>query len=161
MIVIMGVSGCGKTTIGKQLAIQLSLPFYDADAFHPTSNIDKMKLNIPLNDEDRKPWLMHLAQKMQLWEEQGGAVLACSALKESYRKLLASKYNTITWVYLKGSFDAIKSRLEQREGHYMTSNLLQSQFDTLEVPKYGIHVDIENTPEQIVLNIISKLKTHG
>ena len=161
MIVIMGVSGCGKTTIGKQLAKQLGLPFYDADAFHPPSNIDKMKQNIPLNDEDRQPWLMHLAQKIQSWEEHGGAVLACSALKESYRKLLASKCNTITWVYLKGSFDAIKSRLEQREGHYMTSNLLQSQFDTLEVPIYGIHMDIENTPEQIVLNIISKLKAHG
>jgi len=161
MIVIMGVSGCGKTTIGKQLAEQLGLPFFDADAFHPQANIDKMSQGIPLNDEDRRPWLMQLAQNMQSWEEHGGAVLACSALKESYRTLLASKCKDITWVYLKGSYELIHSRLEERERHYMKSNLLQSQLDTLEEPNYGIHVAIENTPEQIISKIISKLKTHG
>ena len=161
MIVIMGVSGCGKTTIGIQLAKQLDLPYFDADDFHSASNIDKMKHGIPLNDEDRMPWLTLLANNIPTWDAQGGAVLSCSALKESYRKLLASKSNTITWVYLKGSFELIQSRLEHREGHYMKSGLLQSQFDALEEPNYGIHISIENTPELIISKIISKLKAHG
>jgi 6-phosphogluconate dehydrogenase/gluconokinase len=161
MIVIMGVSGCGKTTIGIQLAKQLDLPYFDADDFHSASNIEKMKHGIPLNDEDRMPWLTLLANNIQTWDVQGGAVLSCSALKESYRKLLASKSKQVNWVYLKGSFKLIQSRLEQREGHYMKSGLLQSQFDTLEEPNYGIHISIENTPELIISKIISKLKAHG
>jgi 6-phosphogluconate dehydrogenase/gluconokinase len=161
MIVIMGVSGCGKTTIGKQLAKQLDLPYFDADDFHSASNIEKMKHGIPLNDEDRMPWLTLLANNIQTWDVQGGAVLSCSALKESYRKLLASKSKQVNWVYLKGSFELIQSRLEHREGHYMKSGLLQSQFDTLEEPNYGIHISIENTPELIISKIISKLKAHG
>ena len=160
MIVIMGVSGCGKTTIGKQLAKQLDLPYFDADDFHPPSNIDKMTQGIPLNDEDRWPWLTLLVNHMKTWDEQGGAVLACSALKESYRTLLASECNNVIWIYLKGSYNVIQSRLQHREGHYMKSNLLQSQFDTLEEPDYGIHVDIENTPEQIMAYITPKLKAH-
>jgi 6-phosphogluconate dehydrogenase/gluconokinase len=161
MIVIMGVSGCGKTTIGIQLAKQLDLPYFDADDFHSASNIEKMKHGIPLNDEDRMPWLTLLANNIQTWDVQGGAVLSCSALKESYRKLLASKSKQVNWVYLKGSFELIQSRLEHREGHYMKSGLLQSQFDALEEPNYGIHISIENTPELIISKIISKLKTHG
>ena len=160
MIVIMGVSGCGKTTIGKQLAKQLKLPYFDADDFHPPSNIDKMRQGIPLTDVDRFPWLTQLANNMKTWDKQGGAVLSCSALKESYRTLSASESKNVTWIYLKGSYDVIQSRLEQREGHYMKSNLLQSQFDTLEEPNYGIHVNIENTPEQILAYITSKLNTH-
>lgn len=160
MIVIMGVSGSGKTTIGKGLAKELELPYFDADDFHPASNIEKMKHGIPLTDEDRKPWLNLLANHMKTWDGHGGAVLSCSALKESYRKLLASKSKRINWVYLKGSFELIQSRLEERAGHYMKSGLLQSQFDTLEEPHYGIHINIENTTEEIISNIISKLKTH-
>lgn len=156
----MGVSGCGKTTIGQALAKQLGLPYYDADDFHSLSNIDKMKHGIPLNDEDRMPWLTLLADNIKTWEAQGGAVLSCSALKESYRNLLASKSNKVTWVYLKGSFELILSRLEHREGHYMKSDLLQSQFETLEEPNYGIHISIENSTEDIISAIISKLKTH-
>ena len=161
MIIVMGVSGCGKTTIGQALAKQLHLPYYDADDFHPQSNIDKMKNAIPLTDDDRMPWLTRLANRIKAWDEQGGGVLSCSALKESYRNLLASKCADIIWVYLKGSFELIQSRLEEREGHYMKSALLQSQFDALEVPDYGIHIPIENTPEQIISEIISKLKTYG
>ena len=161
MIIVMGVSGCGKTTIGQALAKRLHLPYYDADDFHPQSNIDKMENAIPLTDDDRMPWLTRLANQINTWEEQGGAVLSCSALKESYRNLLASKCDEITWVYLKGSFELIQSRLEEREGHYMKSALLQSQFDTLEVPDYGIHVNIESAPEHIISEIISKLKTYG
>ena len=161
MIVIMGVSGCGKTTIGLSLAKQMGLPYYDADDFHPQVNINKMKQGIPLNDEDRYPWLKLLGDNMKTWEEQGGAVLSCSALKESYRTMLASKCQKITWVYLKGTFELILSRMEQREGHYMKSNLLKSQFETLEEPKYGIHVGIENTTEQIISHITAKLKHMG
>lgn len=160
MIVIMGVSGCGKTTIGQALAKQLHLPYYDADDFHPQSNIDKMKNAIPLTDEDREPWLINLAEHIKTWNEHGGAVLSCSALKESYRKLLASKSKDMIWVNLKGSFELIQTRLEQREGHYMKSTLLQSQFDTLEEPTYGIHISIENTPEKIISSIITKLKNY-
>jgi carbohydrate kinase (thermoresistant glucokinase family) len=156
----MGVSGCGKTTIGKELAKQLGLPFFDADDFHPQSNIDKMKHGFPLNNEDRMPWLILLADNIKTWDEEGGAVLACSALKESYRKLLASKSNNIEWIYLKGAFEMIQSRLQHRAGHYMKSGLLQSQFDALEEPKYGIHINIENDPGQIISKLISKLKTH-
>lgn len=157
----MGVSGCGKTTIGKELAKQLGLPFFDADDFHPQSNIDKMKHGFPLNNEDRMPWLILLADNIKTWDEEGGAVLACSALKESYRKLLASKSNNIEWIYLKGAFEIIQSRLQQREMHYMKSGLLQSQFEALEEPDYGIHVEIENHPDQIISTLISKLKTYG
>lgn len=161
MIVVMGVSGCGKTTIGQAMAKQLQLPYYDADDFHPQSNIDKMKNAIPLTDEDRQPWLVHLSECIKTWDEQGGAVLSCSALKESYRQLLASKSKPINWVYLKGSFEMIQSRLNKRKGHYMKSTLLQTQFDTLEEPAYGIHIGIEHEPEAIVSTLISKLKAHG
>jgi gluconokinase len=161
MIVIMGVSGCGKTTIGKELAKQLGLPFFDADDFHPTSNIHKMKQGNSLTDEDRMPWLSRLSEQMKTWDEHGGAVLACSALKESYRRILASQSKTITWVYLKGPFEVIQSRLEQREMHYMKSGLLQSQFDALEEPEYGIHISIENPPEEIISALTTKLNTHG
>ena len=160
MIIVMGVSGCGKTTIGKGLAEHLHLPYYDADDFHPSSNIEKMKKGIPLDDQDRLPWLNTLADQIQTWDSQGGAVLSCSALKESYRKLLASKSKPINWVYLKGSFELIQSRLEKREGHYMKSGLLQSQFDTLEEPKYGISISIDNSPETMISTILSNLKVH-
>ena len=160
MIIVMGVSGCGKTTIGKGLAEHLHLPYYDADDFHPSSNIEKMKKGIPLDDQDRLPWLNTLADQIQTWDSQGGAVLSCSALKESYRKLLASKSKPINWVYLKGSFELIQSRLEKREGHYMKSGLLQSQFDALEEPKYGISISIDNSPETMISTILSNLKVH-
>ena len=159
MIIVMGVSGCGKTTIGQGLAKQLHLPYYDADDFHPSTNVEKMKNGMPLNDNDRWPWLNALADQIQTWDNQGGSVLSCSALKESYRTLLASKSRNVEWVYLKGSFELIQSRLEEREGHYMKSSLLQSQFDTLEEPDYGIHVSIENTPENIISTILSNLKS--
>ncbi len=154
----MGVSGSGKTTIGEQLAKKLELPYYDADDFHPQTNIDKMKSGLPLNDNDRKPWLLTLAKELSLWEQKKGAVLACSALKETYRTLLMSQSKKIEWVYLSGTFNVIKSRLESRAGHFMKSDLLQSQFDALEVPNYGIHVTIDNTPLQIINTITEKLK---
>lgn len=109
----MGVSGCGKTTIGKQLALEQGLPFFDADNFHPKANIEKMKNNLALNDSDRLPWLNTLAEKIYEWENNEGAVLACSALKESYRAILTSKQSNILWVFLTGTFDLIIDRLKK------------------------------------------------
>lgn len=160
MIVIMGVSGCGKTTVGKLLSKKLGMAYFDADDFHPQSNVDKMKNGTPLTDEDRLPWLVTLANEIEKWEAKGGAILSCSALKEKYRQVLASKINTITWIYLSGSFDLIKSRLENRDEHYMKSHLLQSQFDALEIPDYGLEINITSTPQEIVNTIISKLNTN-
>ncbi len=160
IIIIIGVSGCGKSTVGKLLSEELGLNFLDADDFHPQANIDKMKNNISLNDTDRAPWLTILADKLVESEGDGGVKLACSALKETYRKKLASKVKTVSWIYLSGSFDLIRSRLEQRQGHYMKSDLLQAQFDTLEIPNYGMHINAELMPTDIINKIKSNLKTN-
>jgi carbohydrate kinase (thermoresistant glucokinase family) len=156
--IIMGVSGCGKTTIGKQLAAKLKLPFYDADDFHPKANVAKMKNNISLNDDDRKPWLETLAIEIEKWSKNSGAVLACSALKEMYRNILSSHSKNVDWIFLSGSFETILERIQQRKGHYMKSDLLQSQFDTLEIPSYGLHIDIENDVESLINELILKFK---
>ncbi|MFV9552469.1 gluconokinase [Algibacter sp. PT7-4] len=158
IIIVMGVSGCGKTTIGSRLSQKTGIPFYDADDFHPKSNIDKMTRGNSLNDDDRLPWLELLADNILEWSSNKGAVLACSALKENYRVILASKYTNIIWVYLYGSKNLIKERIEARSGHYMNSDLLNSQFHDLEVPNYGIHIDVSETPEKIINTIVSKLK---
>jgi len=152
--IIMGVSGVGKTTIGKSLAARLKVDFYDADDFHPQSNIDKMSSGTPLTDEDRWPWLDILALNIQTWKTEG-AVLACSALKESYRERLSAfaKAET-TFVYLKASFSAVESRLAQRKGHFFDSALLQSQFDTIEEPTYGIVADATKSPEEIINQLL-------
>jgi len=116
MIVTMGVSGCGKTTISKLLADKLEIPYFDADDFHPKVNIDKMKKGIALTDEDR-PWFYDLANKMSDWKKNGGAVLSCSALKEDYRQILMSKVSEVRWVYLSGSYDVIAERMEKIGNH--------------------------------------------
>ncbi len=152
----MGVSGCGKTTVGQKLAAQLGLPFQDADNFHPKANIEKMKAGISLTDEDRLPWLNDLAANIRKWEQTGGAVLACSALKESYRKILQC-VPQITWIFLDGSRDIILKRLQNRKAHFMTSTLLDSQLETLEKPDYGLHFDIALNPDQIVQEILIKM----
>lgn len=154
----MGVSGCGKSTVGKLLADNLNIDFYDADDFHPNANITKMKNGQALNDTDRKPWLLLLSQKLKEWQQKGGAVLACSALKESYRQLLMSNnLDTIKWVYLKGTFEVISERIGKRENHFMKSDLLKSQFETLEIPEYGSHISITNKPSEIITTIIEGL----
>jgi len=160
IITIIGVSGCGKTTIGELLSDSLKIPYFDADNFHSKENIDKMKNGIPLTDDDRFPWLSNLAEQMEIWESKGGAVLSCSALKEDYRKILSSKAKNIKWVYLSGTYDVIAERMEKRGNHYMKINLLQSQFDTLEEPNYGVKVDIFAAPKEIVQTVLSKLNTY-
>ncbi|EDP71358.1 gluconokinase and phosphogluconate dehydrogenase (decarboxylating) fusion [Flavobacteriales bacterium ALC-1] len=161
IIIIMGVSGCGKTTIAKLLATELAIQFCDADDFHPKSNITKLKNNTPLNDDDRKPWLETLSMLIKESSKFNGIVLACSALKESYRKILSKYTGKIEWIYLTGSFETINKRIENREQHFMKSILLQSQFDTLEIPSYGIHIDIEQEEKEIITEIIEKLRANN
>ncbi len=157
VIVVMGVSGSGKTKIGQLLSKKLSVPFYDGDDFHPEENIKKMSSGQPLKDTDRKGWLVQL-NRLALEHREQGAVIACSALKKNYRSLLrAGMGNCMVFVYLKGSFDLIKSRLDSRKGHFMSSALLKSQFDTLEPPSKAITISIEETPTNIVKKIVKQL----
>ncbi len=150
IIYIIGVSGCGKTTIGKQLAGHLNMPFFDADDFHPPENITKMSKGIPLKDQDRFPWLQRLNQLARTEAQKNGAVIACSALKADYRQILSKNIEEKTdWIYLKGTYSLIFDRMKQRD-HFMPPHLLQSQFDTLEEPADALHVSISNTPEEIV-----------
>jgi len=153
----MGVSGSGKTTIGRLLAEKLALAFHDADDFHSAVNIDKMSAGTPLTDADRKDWLAAMADAIGQWEQTGGAVLACSALKETYRQMLqAGAHRPLQWVYLDGSRELLHNRLEARKGHYMGPLMLDSQLDTLEEPTYGIRIKLreDHTPEQVVTEIV-------
>ncbi|MEP0357283.1 gluconokinase [Paraglaciecola sp.] len=159
ILIVCGVSGTGKSTIGSQLAKKLELPFYDGDDFHPESNVQKMQSGTPLNDKDRQPWLASLAKHIASWEIDGGAVLACSALKESYRKILASSTNTqVNWIMLNGSRELLIERLDSRSGHFFDSSLLDSQLNTLELPEYGWLIDIKGTPEEIVNTVSARLQ---
>lgn len=158
MIIIFGVSGSGKTTIGKLLAKNIDAPFYDADDFHPLSNIYKMKQGIALNDKDRLPWLKTLSKKIEEWNNKREAILSCSALKEKYRKILTGKTKNIKWVFLNGNFELIQNRIQNRSNHFMSAQLLRSQFETLEIHENAISVNIESSPNEIVKEIISKIK---
>jgi gluconokinase len=134
VFVMMGVSGCGKTTVGQALAAQLDCPFYDGDDFHPPENVAKMSRGVPLNDDDRAPWLARLAALIEGHLERGEtAVLACSALKKRYRDQLRVS-DRVRFIYLAGSFDLIWGRMQARPGHYMKADMLHSQFDVLEPP---------------------------
>ncbi|WP_299128401.1 gluconokinase [uncultured Winogradskyella sp.] len=158
VIIVLGVSGSGKSTIAEGLSLSLNIPYYDADDFHPEANIKKMSSGQSLNDKDRQPWLEGLAHNILEWSRKNGAVLACSALKEKYRTLLTSKCKeAVTWVYLKGDYELIKSRMELRQDHFMSSQLLKSQFEALEVPNYGLQVDISLPPQVIINSVLEKL----
>lgn len=150
IVVVMGVSGCGKTTIGQALADALGWPFLDADDFHPEANVAKMRTGVPLTDDDRWPWLDRLATEMTAINARGGsAVLGCSALKQAYRDRLA-RAGDVRIVYLKGDRAAIEPRLAARAGHYMPASLLTSQFAALEEPADAIVVDIRlQAPQQV------------
>ncbi|MHC4456270.1 MAG: gluconokinase [Planctomycetota bacterium] len=156
IVVVMGICSCGKTLIGQKLAQQLGLAFYDADDYHPKENVEKMTKQIPLNDKDRIPWLREMARQMPKWESKGGAVLACSALKESYRQILSSGGN-VRFVYLKGTKDIILQRMQNRKEHFMPTTLIESQMATLEEPEDAISVDIENSPSVIIRTVINEL----
>jgi len=157
-IVVMGVSGVGKTTIGQMLSAAIGLPFFDGDDFHPQANIDKMAAGVPLTDADRQGWLMQLHQLLQAQLQLQGCVVACSALKQQYRDVLNNGLgDAVVFVYLQGSYEEVLQRLEQRKGHFMQASLLQSQFDALEPPTNAITVAITNTPEAIVEAIITQV----
>jgi gluconokinase len=160
IVLIMGPAGSGKTTVGKLLAAQLSWEFADGDDFHPPSNIAKMSRGIPLTDEDRLPWLQSIRDAMRQWQAQRkSAVVACSALKRSYRDLLGigSNAKDIKLIYLKGTYDLLLQRLHSRKGHYMKEQMLASQLADLEEPTDALISDISNSPEQIVTEIRTKL----
>ncbi len=156
ILYVMGVSGSGKSTIGKLLAAELKIPFFDGDDYHPEANIKKMSEGKPLNDEDRQGWLERL-NELAKENTSTGAVIVCSALKTKYRRLLESGLNNCRFVFLDGSFELIMNRLKNREDHYMPSDLLKSQFDTLEEPQNAIKVSIDQTPQAIVSDILQKL----
>jgi gluconokinase len=146
----MGVSGSGKTTIGRLLARDLGWDFYDADDFHPPQNIAKMARGLALNDEDRLPWLQSLrALILDCIHNEKQAVIACSALREIYRAPLRVS-DTVKFVYLKGSFELIRQRLLKRQNHFMTADLLTNQFSTLEAPSDALSMDISLPPGQII-----------
>jgi len=157
-IIIMGVSGSGKTTIGKALAKSLGYSFYDGDDFHPPANVAKMAKGIPLTDEDRAGWLQEMAAVIAKGLVRGeDGVIACSALKEKYREVLRVDPRQVRLVYLKGSYETIKTRMKKRQGHFMNAALLQSQYETLEEPGDALVVDVSRTPEEIVQNILLNL----
>ncbi|MDJ0661328.1 MAG: gluconokinase [Crocosphaera sp.] len=154
---IMGVSGSGKTTIGKALSQQLGYAFYDADDFHPPQNIAKMSQGIPLNDSDRLPWLLAIKSVINEHQQlEKDAIITCSALKQSYRDLLAENTTDMSVIYLKGSYETIFKRLQQRSEHFMKENMLLSQFQTLEEPENAVIIDINLTVSEIVKEIINQ-----
>jgi len=158
VIVVMGVTGVGKTTIGKQLANTLGWPFYDADDFHPSTNVEKMRQGMALVDEDRLPWLKALNVLIKESLNRGSsAVLACSALRASYRELLKDGNEGVHFVYLSARSEIVQARLNARVGHFMNPTLLASQFQTLEVPSDAIHVNAERSPDEVVQEIIAAL----
>ncbi|MBS1165282.1 MAG: gluconate kinase [Proteobacteria bacterium] len=161
IVIVMGVSGSGKTTVGELLADRMGCGFSDADDFHPAANVEKMRTGIPLTDDDRRPWLQALRQAIENWQAAGESrVIACSALKAVYRDQLSPR-NDAVFIFLKGSAEIIAARLKARKGHYMNPDLLASQFATLEEPAGAIVVDIAPPPAAIVDNIMAWLGTLG
>jgi gluconokinase len=155
-VIVMGVSGSGKTTVGQELAARLGWAFYDADEFHPQENVTKMSSGTPLTDEDRKPWLEALHKLIaENLEQRLSLILACSALKEIYRQhLVRGHEEKTTLVYLEGDFETIYSRMQARQ-HFMKPAMLQSQFDTLEEPAHAVVVDIRKPEDQVVEEILA------
>lgn len=158
IVIVMGVTGSGKTTVGKILAERLRSEFADADDFHSAANKDKMHRGIPLTDADRMPWLASMHEYLfKAYTENRGVVLGCSALKRSYRQTLREKL-AVKVVYLKGSYQVIDEHLRARTGHFADDKILAAQFAGLEEPTDAIVVDVRLEPEQIVDEICKQLK---
>lgn len=151
----MGVAGSGKTTVGKLLSDRTGWNFYDADDFHPAENIAKMSRGIPLNDEDRQPWLLKLQNLIDCTISQDkNAILACSALKSSYREILQIHNPEVILIYLQGDYEQILARIQQRKDHFMQAEMLRSQFKILEEPQADLVINVALSPEAIVEQII-------
>lgn len=158
LVVVMGVSGSGKTTVGTMLADAMHCAFLEGDSLHSAANVEKMSHGIPLTDADRAPWLAAIHARL-LDAFTGGQclVVGCSALKQSYRRVLAEGI-PIAWVYLKGSAALIRSRMQHRTGHYMKADMLASQFEALEEPSDALIVDVSQPPAAIVEQILAELR---
>ena len=157
IVIVMGVTAAGKTTVGRLLAEQLGWEFADADDFHPPSNVEKIRRGTALTDDDRKPWLACLRAAIIQWIAEGrNVVLACSALKRSYRQELAPGPD-VRFVYLKGKADLIEARLRERHGHFAGAQILAGQFGDLEEPESAVTVEIASAPPKIVAEIRQKL----
>lgn len=158
LFIIMGVSGCGKSTIGTMLAKKLNIPFYDGDDFHPRKNILKMEAGEALNDDDRKPWLEKINSFAKDNINESSLIIACSALKQNYRTLISEGLKT-KFIYLKGTAELILDRLNKREGHFMPPALLSSQFEILEEPENEIIVDISGETAEIIEIALKKINS--
>jgi len=156
VLIIMGVSGAGKTTVGRVLARRLGWKFFDADDLHSEENKEKIKNAVPLTDEDRLPWLEALRGLIRGLDAP--SVIACSALKKSYRDKLAGSGRDVCFVYLGGDMDLIRGRLERRKGHFAGAGILESQLETLEEPQDALWEDIRADPETIADDVIRRLK---
>ena len=157
IILLMGVTASGKSTVGKRLALELGWRFLEGDDFHSPENVEKLRQGEPLNDEDRKPWLEAIRGAIRTAIDRGeNAVIACSALKEPYRRMLQESEQVI-FVYLKATIPLIQERLKRRVGHFMNPNLIHSQFDTLEEPEDALQIDAGSTPAEIVQVIRNRL----
>lgn len=158
-IVVMGVSGCGKTTIGALVAHELGLPFTDGDSLHPVENIAKMAAGTPLNDDDRAPWLQVVGQ--ELASSANGLVVACSALKRSYRDAIRAQAPDAVFLHLDGTREVLSSRLEGRSGHFMPTTLLDSQLATLEAleaDEAAVVIDISVPVPELVSDAVVRLQ---
>jgi gluconokinase len=159
IVIIMGVTGVGKTTVGRLLAQRTGWPLYDADDYHSPANVEKMRAGVPLTDEDRWPWLDRLNALLCAAHAKGeSAILACSALKQRYRERLQQGLQGVRWVHLKGDIELIRSRLQQRKGHYMNPALLQSQFDALESPRDAVIIDVGDEPVALAQRVLTALR---
>jgi gluconokinase len=161
IVILMGVAGSGKTTIGEALAAATGWEFSDADLFHSAVALEKMARGEPLTDEDRAPWLQTMQNAIARWlQDDKNVILACSALKASYRQILSADDSRVKIIYLKGSYELIEQRLRDRIGHFMKADLLPSQFNTLEEPSatQAFYVDISQTLEAIIHDIKKFLK---
>jgi gluconokinase len=157
IIVVMGVTGAGKTTVGRLLAEELGWEFEEGDDFHPAANVEKMRRGVPLKDDDRQPWLQQLRGEIARRDAEGrNLVLACSALKKDYRRMLAVS-PAVKFVYLKGEAKQIAERLRMRGGHFADEKILAAQFTDLEEPDHAVVVDVGATPQEMVNEIRKKL----
>jgi gluconokinase len=158
VVLLMGTTGAGKTTVGKILAARLRWTFLDADDFHSPANIDKMHHGIPLSDSDRLPWLEKIHTELQRQTQSGkNIVLACSALKQSYRDLLCSELDARI-VYLRGTYDLMRQRIAFRHGHFAGEDILAGQFADLEEPPNALALDVSRSPEQLAAEVIASLR---